>query len=183
MNVRITPFERAEFGTLVRKCGIEGKEAEKAKLLGGKHDRLPVLKDVGEDGIVIPVYGFQHGGPIVYKASKHGDPFGHLYYGFDSGLAGVVFVSGRRVKQLTTRKRKPYTVEQIEAKLIELVQEQSDFETDGAKYWFDCTVDELLEDDVEESEVECWACGGDGRDGYSESGYCEVCNGSGTTEG
>ena len=141
----ITPFERAEFGTLVRKCGIEGKEAEKAKLLGGKHDRLPALKDVGEDGIVIPVYGFQHGGPIVYKASKHGDPFGHLYYGFDSGLAGVVFVSGRRVKQLTTRKRKPYTVEQIEQYLIDMVESQSKWE-EACWYGYDEYPDELDED-------------------------------------
>lgn len=144
------PFTEAEFGTLVRKSGVMGKEVNTARRHGAP-DSLECAphyidnENVRTDAVVVPVYGYKHSGPVVYKASKRGDPFLHVSYGFDSGLAGIVFVSGYRVKQLTTRKKNPYTVQQIEARLIELVQEQSDYETDGAKYWFDCTVDEILE--------------------------------------
>lgn len=129
----IEPFERVEFGTLVRKCGVMGKEVALAHDKGFQYE-LPEQGDLGALGIIIPVYGFQHSGPVFYQASKDGDPFRHLYMGFDSGLAGVVFVSGRRVKQLTTRKRKPYTIEEIERYLIEQVQLQSDWETEEEEY-------------------------------------------------
>lgn len=130
MNVQfpIQPFDEVEIGTLVRKSGLLGKEVAYAHNQGFQ-STLPTPTEY-HGAVIIPVYGFQHGGPVVYKASKDGDPFSHMYMGFDSGLAGVVFVSARRVKQLTTRKRKPWTVEEIEAYLIHQVELQSDFESD-----------------------------------------------------
>lgn len=89
---------------------------------------LPLLSQIGYDSLFVPVFALAHGN-VSFKAGQPmhrggRDPFGHLYMGMDSGLAGYYVVSRERVRDYfgwarITAKRKQrvldYLVSEIEA--------------------------------------------------------------------
>ena len=91
------PFEMGGSGTLVRRSGVIGEEVE---LVDDPGD-LDFLAELGGGAEVIPVFMWEHGaGSRQMKPSLDGsNPFkGWLHWDWDSGFAGVVFMSEERVQ-------------------------------------------------------------------------------------
>ena len=91
------PFELSGRGTLVRRSGVIGEEVE---LVDDPND-LDFLAELGGDAEVVPVFMWEHGaGTRQMKPSLDGsNPFkGWLHWDWDSGFAGVVFMSAERVQ-------------------------------------------------------------------------------------